>query len=277
MVLPKLPRNKLENLDAAHADAVDMFHKFIDEPLTATLCKRLAHNLHFALKNSPNPDRIFQTLMQYENKVLTNKWCNLLARQLIARKDELDIGVLHLFDTPTRDEWVALEAYSVEHCPWRNGQAGVQVTFYCLTGHPAGHLLKKKFPEPWMAWLAYQIGYSRKLPYDYDVERFVGLRFWGYLTTSDRNPLELDFEDWRVDPKMKRSNLAILRRRMRFEVDLDSVRENTIGQYSCPFDKDIYCSECRCTIWECNASYNRERVYVGRPVLDREPSGHREP
>lgn len=268
MALPKLPRNQLQAVDSLHLELLDLFQKFVGQELTAELCKRLAYNLQFLLGPSSERDLIFQTLMQYERRMLTARQADILARQLAARKRELEDGVLQLFEELVREEWVAMEVYRVEKCAWRETQAGVLLSLYCLNGHPAGHILQKKFPEPWMAWLAYQVGYSRRLPYDYEVKCFTGLRFWGYLVASKWNPRELDFRDWSVDTKTKKYNQQILRRRLRLDLDLESVREDTLGQYSCPFDKYIYCSDCRCTVHECSASYIRERIDVRRPPVD---------
>ena len=262
---PKLPRVNLDKLDASHSDFVKMFWRFSGEKLTSELCKRIAWNVEGALEVSAN--LCYQTLMQYEGKVLDSKWCALLARQLVARQDELDVGVLQLFDRPIRDEWVALEIYKLTACQWRDHGQGMLIDLYCLTGHPAGHTLKKKFPEGWLSFLAYRIGYSRTVRYEHDPQELVGLRFWGYLLAARRDPNDLDFEDWKIDVKLKRDNQSILRLRHRFDVAPEKLSgEIESAKYSCPIDSDNYCSQCECSVDSCRAAYNRERMYVDRVV-----------
>jgi len=265
MALPKLPRVKLDELDYLHEDLVSMFLRFEGKKLTPELCLRLARNLSFALEGGVNVDHAFQTLMQYENKELNKHWSSLLARQVVARQYELAGGPLQLFDKrPVRDEWVALEIMSSKPCDWRGKPAGIELTFYCLTGHPAGHLLAKKFPENWIAYLAYRIGFSRRLRYNYETWTLEGLRFFGYLLGAKRDPADLDFEDWVVNPAVKRANQLIIKKRQRFEVETGGMSEDKQQEYSCPFDLEIYCSDCRHSTNECIAVPRRGLVKHGQ-------------
>lgn len=271
MASPKLPKVDLAQLETLHLDFFRMFQRHIGQPLEGGLCRRLAMNIHYALDS--DPEAVFQTLMQYQGRELSTYWCRLLSWQLVGRRAELQAGPLQLFEHPIRDEWVPMEILSLRPCIWRTDQNGQYLDFHCLSGHPAGHTLSKKFPENWLAWLAYRIGYSRRLRYEYEPEEMTGLRFWGYLRAVEDSE-ELDFDEWDVDRQCKQYNQRILKRRRRFDVDLDRMTETQAEEYSCPFDHDHYCSECTRSVTECMASMNRERTDVGGPVLDRETASH---
>jgi len=260
--LPKLPRNKLGDIDFFHDDFIKLFHHHAGERLSPDLCKRLAWNIEGAVDASRN--HVYQTLMQYEGRVLNDRWCNLLSRQVVARLGELKSGVLQLFDRPIREEWVALEVYQVDACEWGDNQPGVLMNLYALTGHPAGHVLQKKFPESWLSFLAYRIGYSRRIQYDQEPHMLTGFRFWGYLKPSQRDPNELEFDDWQIDAKLKKANQSIIKLRHRFDMEPERIPDGKEDEYSCPIDSESYCSECSCSVRECCAAYNRERTYGSR-------------
>ncbi len=268
--LPPLPRSKLVSLDPLHYDFLAVLHRFRGQVLTTGLCGHLARNFSAAL-DDVSETNVFQTLLQYVGHELDAYWSSLLARQLVARKEELEYGVLQLFTKPLRNEWVALEVYKATACVWRENAKGVYLHLYCLTGSPAGHVLRKKFPETWLAYLAYQIGYTRRMQYDYEPTSLTGLRLWGYLLAAPGQQGELGFEDWKVDAGMKAYNQSILKLRARFDIDLDRIPESKLEEYSCPIDADHYCVQCHCSVQQCIAAYNRERVYVEPgPSVDRE-------
>ena len=259
-MLPRLPVNRLGALDRAHKELQRACARHIGAPLDRESCRKIALTAHFLVEQETlSVDMLYQTLLQYEGRVLTNEWCDLVTRQIVARASELGMP-LQLFERPIRDEWVALEVHNAEQCAWRDTSAGVLLTFYCLTGHPAGHRLSKKFPESWLAWLAYRIGYSRRLPYDYDYTQLIGLRIWAFLLRAQQGRTGLDFEEWKIDPRVKKTNQSILRKRMRFEVDLSRIPDSQLEDYTCPFEYEHYCSECQQTDNVCVASYHRGAI-----------------
>ncbi len=260
------PPIRLPKLDALHSDFVRMFARFEQSVLDGSLCRRITSNVHMAL-NDPriDADHLFQTLMQYEGRQLDDKWCDLLARQIVARQEELRAGVLHLFERPIRDEWVPMEIYEVEECEWRDRPEGQALTLYCLAGHPAGHRLVKRVPENFLAFLAYRVGFNRRMVYEHEPKCFVGFRLWGLLKVGRGD--ELDFEEWMVDSPMKKWNQTIHKRRSRFDVDTWQMSDARAAEYSCVYDEQHYCSECRRRVDECVAVPNRERTH-GRPVQD---------
>lgn len=266
MSLPPLKAVDLEKLSCAQLDLLRMFRRFDGESLTLQLCQRIAHNLHFALDVPPNS--VYQTLVQYEGTELTGEWPALLAQQLVARQEELVEGLLQLYTRPVRDEWVALEITEVRESLWRDEHPGIEMGFLCLTGHPAGHRIRKNFPERWSDWLAYQLGFSRRVQYDYDISKFVGLRLYGFLKANLEDSSALDFEDWRVPAKVLQQNKLVIYKRMRFDVEPHLQTD----KYSCPFDYEHYCSECQRGFWECPASPDRNRSINERvrPHVDAE-------
>ncbi len=273
MGLPRLPRLPLAEYDALHADFVRMFRKHHDSSLTRELCHVLAHNLHFAFDTDVLVDDIFQTLLQYVGHPLDDRWSDILARQLVARQKELRLGVLQLYERPSRDEWVPIEVRRLTPCVWREDRNGQFMELYCLGGHPAGHTLKKKVPEAWLSYLAYKVGFSRNMPYDQDPYMFVGLRFWAYLQAARRGANDLDFEEYQLGSQLRSHNRLIIARRSRFDFRPGSEPRDC----SCPFDLDCYCSDCTHSVDECVASYLRERTYVRQPRLDGETASVGEP
>lgn len=254
------PPIKLQALDALHSDFVRMFAKFEGQVLDGPLCRRIATNVHLALDDTRiDGDHLFQTLVQYEGRQLDPRWCDLLARQIVARRAELRAGVLHLFERPIREEWVPLEIYTVSECEWRDRPEGYALTMYCLAGHPAGHRLTKKLPEAFFGYLAYQIGFNSRMRYDHRPERLVGFRLWGLLKAGRGD--ELDFEEWAVNASMKKWNQTIHKRRIRLDVDTWQMSERRAAEYSCAFNESHYCSECGRRVGECIAVLNRERTH----------------
>lgn len=273
MGLPRLPSISLASVDSQHVDFVRMFRNYHNQRLTRELCHILAHNVHFALGEAYLVDNIFQTLLQYVGEPLDDQWTDILARQLAARKEELKGGVLQLYECPLREEWVPLEVYSLIPSVWRETRDAQILNLYCLAGHPAGHRLQKKLPESWLAYLAYQIGFSSRFRYEYEPTEFIGLRFWGFMKRPARGREELDFEQYKASGQLEEHNRLIIARRQRFNFQPDALPRNC----SCPFDLDCYCSDCRHPVEVCVASYDREQTYVKRERLAAETTNYREP
>jgi hypothetical protein len=279
MTVPAIPKIKLGVIEARVKAVLGAIMQGTPEPWDYARCQRLALSLHYIIDERDVPTgHIFQTLVQYCGRPVDLRWAAVLAWQLVARSFELKLGALQPYENPIRDEWVPMEIYGATPAPWREDKRGQLLTLHCLAGSPAGHRLRKKFPEDWLAFLAYRIGYNRRIQYDHEPKDLLGFRFWGYLKVPKTGATdELDFEDWQVDKQTKTHNVAILRLRKRFELDLEKVSEDNIEQYSCPFGYDHYCSSCHRTAASCIAAPNRERVDVGRPLVDGTPTGDPEP
>jgi len=255
----KLPRLRLGTIDKTHDRAVESMGRFSGRYLTREICKPLAMSFSLLLNSEETPD-IYGTLVQYEGMMLTPEWIDLVSRQLVARKEELGGGPLRLFERPIRDEWVPLEVYSIKPCVWRDNDPGQMLQFYCLAGHPAGHHLQKKLPERFLSYMAYKIGFSRRIQFDHDPLQMIGLRFWGYLLADTEESSDLSFENWDVSNDVLKHNRTIIKLRNRFELDTEDD--------TCPFALDHYCSECPRSVNECPAAIHRERYARGHIVDD---------
>ena len=114
---------------------------------------------------------------------------------------------------------------------------------FAMTGQPAGHVLRRKVPNTWLNWFAYQVGYSRAMQYDQVPQHFVGLRFWGFLKPKPESG-EVEFTDWQLNPAFKKHNKAIIKLRTRFEHN----------KVDCPKGFTHQCLECPQRRSECPAS-----------------------
>jgi len=259
---------------------LQLFGEYYGQPLSRDACHRLADlickSIEF-LRGVRNT--VVQTVLQYEGAVLSRRRARILARQLAARDSDLKKGPLQPFERPIRDEWVPMEVSRTEPCVWREDEEGYILHLFCLAGHPAGHLLQKKVPETWLAWLAYQIGFSKKVPYTYEPEMFIGLRFWGYLLAEESEGSGLlTFERWDISLKFRKYNRTIILRRSRLDLGLDDYDGETGRklEHSCPFDFEHYCSECSVDVNDCVASYNRDVLNDGAARgVDRRETGVR--
>lgn len=188
-----------------------------------------------------------QTVLQYVGEKPTVELLRLLAAQFAARHNELLIGPLDRFGTAVITEWILLKVLRVQQAVWRETSPGAELLFECVTGKPAGYLFKKKLPDGWLSYLAYKIGFSRRLIYPDDARYLVGLQFWG-LTVSAEKAESLDFSDWDVDAKSRKYNQHIIKLRLRNEINQD---------IDCPFDYSDECISCTKTVSQCEAAFLR--------------------
>jgi hypothetical protein len=253
----RYPAINLRKLDAACSEVAAFLRLAEGEPLSPELIRRLLKGASYAADYNIPPVNFEQTLAQYSGKVLNASWRKLLARQIAARRDELMVRPLLPFDRPTRPEWVPIEILSLEETVWNETKSGHQLTFFCLAGTPAGYTLKRKFPTRWLAWLAYQIGFSRRVMYQDDPQVFIGMRVWAHIAPSTDPSQTMDIVDWDVSSAMKKHNRIIAYRRMRFDLRPSLTRDGDPGSGACPYDLDCYCRECTHTSASCEASYNR--------------------
>lgn len=253
----KTPANKLLLVDCVHREVFAMFCKAQEKTVTPDVCRRWAVSLQLGWESfeKVDGDYLLQTLMQYEGRKLTRRWADIFSRQLVARVGELMSGVIHPYEFPCRAEWIPMEIYSVRQVPWHHGAVGQELQLYCLAGHPAGHVLPRKVPDRWLSWLAYQVGFSRRLPYT-DPQNLTGLRFWAYAEPADDPPVYA-INKWSVDVKMRRGNQGILKRRLRLEIEPEKIPDGEEEMYACPRNHPWYCHECLESVAVCNASCKR--------------------
>ena len=180
-----------------------------------------------------------------------------LAYQLVARRDELANGPIVKVTRPTRSEWIGIEITGVELTEWRGDQPGVTLRLLCRTGQLAGVTVSRKFPIGWLSFLAYQIGFTRRLQYDPDnPAMLVRLRMRARLVWSEQDR-PVDFDQWALDREATKHNRLIIARRTRFDVQHKRF-EDSKGEplaHVCPFDYDHDCGACQVSHTECPAVY----------------------
>jgi hypothetical protein len=206
-------------------------------------------------------DNLYQTLLQYADKPLSVGLCHTISRQLAVRRSELGSSVIQACPAPVYNEWIPVEIYRMDKCSWMDGKPGVSISMYCLGSSVAGNMLVKRVPESWVSFLAYNIGFNRRLQYDYNPKQLIGLRIWSYVIPNPEKPDLMDFADWGIDPQMRKHNRAIILKRNRFEIEDDGS-----GNCSCPFDYEHYCHDCSKTSCDCIASIIRGMKY-DQPIV----------
>jgi hypothetical protein len=195
-----------------------------------------------------NRKHLLTTLSQYLGKVMTPRTANSIARQLAGRFAELHIMPLPVFQV-VAPGWVALEIIAAKPVPWRETDYGHLFTLYALTGSMAGVTFDKKFPDSWLRGLAYKLGYSRRNTYSDNGADLIGLRFWGSIALSERDPRIPEIVDVATSSAVLKHNRLIVKRRTRLEKDLD--------EDPCPEASESPCAECPRTAQECAASHHR--------------------
>ena len=255
--MARYPSINLKKVDKTCSEVYALLNLARGRPLDSTLISKFIDGIDYALVDHIPSEYIQSTLLQYVGKSLTPAWCQLLARQLSARKDELKVRPLLPFDRPTHTEWVPIEIIKLTDTVWNETKSGQLLTFFCLAGSPAGYTLKRKFPTRWLAWLAYQIGFTRRMMYQDDPQIFVGMRVWALIGPSEDPQQTMDITDWDVSPAMKKHNKTVAYRRLRFDLKPSLTREGEPGYGACPYDLDDYCHACPKTASECAASYKR--------------------
>lgn len=192
-------------------------------------------------------DNAAQTCLLYKGEKTTIELFRVIAAQLAARRDDLIIGPLDRHVQMLYAEWIPMEVLRVQQAVWKGTLPGAELTLECLGGKPAGYIFKKKFPENWLGFLAYRVGFSRVFEYNDDPRHFIGLRFWGMVVSSE-DPGAIDFSDWDVDKQCKAHNKSIIRLRLRNEITRD---------VECPFDFQDDCILCEKSQSDCIASFHR--------------------
>ena len=249
-----LPRIKVDRVVALAGEFGRSFlRRYTTQPVTEEGAQHLA--LQFVeLADRPFAYRgVHQTLRQLVGHPVTLPQAARLGWQIAGRLDDLEAGPVPLFESPVANEWVALEIQGVGAARWPDGRPAVDLTLFPLTGTPAGFQFVRRVPEGWLRFLAYQIGYSRRVEYPDEPRYLVGLRFWAWTVSGEEG---LDMSKWAMDPAIAKANRLILRLRHRFD---------TTYETECPRDLDIDCWDCTSSLNECPAAYRR---YAGQPPGD---------
>ncbi len=240
------PSVKLDKILAKAAAHRGFFAPRRGQVLTSNLAALWAQEITYAEKGSDAfGDNLRYTLLQYVGQAIDDAFIHLLSRQIAARQKELRFHMLVAYTKPLAPEWVAMEVASLRPAAWRGDKPGVELVLEALTGHPAGHQLRHKVPRSWLSFLAYRVGFTKRMQYDDEPRLFVGLRFFGYLKPQPDSS-ELSFDEWHISARLKAHNTTIIRLRTRFEHDVD-----------CPNGFDHDCWACPKRISECPASYHR--------------------
>ncbi len=241
------PLIKLKPILAAAADHARLLRVRLGEVVTDQLAVHWAEEFAAALRaNAAKQERLRCTFAQYVGSKIDDHFVHVLSMQIAARESELGSNMLVVYDRPARPEWVALSVTSVKPAVWRDDKPGVEFTMEALSGHPAGHTLHRKFPRNWLNFLAYKVGFSRRIQYDDEPRLFVGFRFLGYLRPRP-DSTEVDFDAWFITTALKKHNVEIIKLRTRLEYD----------KAECPFHFEHQCYNCPKRLNECPASYLR--------------------
>ncbi len=242
--LPALPTFKVENIARTAVDLADLFNVRLGQVVTHEISLRWAQEVAILLDCAKvQVNYLVETFRQYVGQKIDRPFVRLLSEQLAARERELETGPLMDFVQPTKTEWVPIEVLDVEQTSWRDNKPASLFTMRALGGHPAGHILRRKFPNSWLNFLAYRVGFSRRFLYDLEPRHFIGLRFWGYVVPQEGST-EIVFEDLNINPAFRKTNQQIIKLRTRFEHDAAE----------CPFDYHHTCFKCTVEKSQCPAA-----------------------
>lgn len=216
------------------------------ETLTAAGARKAAQALAGSVLKGVSKNHLFDTLLQYEGYTLDARTLDRIAGQVAGRHEELRKGPITPYENPVVSDWVAARVVRMEDTVWRDDEAGQLMHMLVEYGHPAGNVLVRKVPESYLRYLAYQVGFSRRVLYDEDPRHFVGLRFWMYM---DVDPEQLSYRitTYRLNSAMAKHNRWVVRARMRFMIDLP--------EDPCPIEREFPCWDC--TNVDCPAFVNK--------------------
>ncbi len=241
---------ELKKVEKKSADLFSAFLPFENTIITKDIARQLARRADYIFDKYEIFENAYPMILQYESQILTVKTADLLSRQIAARVLELEARVLPVFRNIVSPEWTPMEIVAIKEAIWKDTEKGHQFSFLCLSGTAAGHTIVRKFPEKWLSFLAYQIGFNKRMNYPYEPKIFLGLRISGLLVPSQRDEGQTDISEWQISKPMKKRNVGILKLRTRYD---KLHREGP----ECPKGLDNDCSECMKTSTQCDASYIR--------------------
>ena len=251
---------ELKKVEKNSANLLSAFLPFENSIITKDVALQLARRADYILDRSDIFENVYPTILQYESQVMTAKTADLLSRQIAARLLELEARVVPVFQYIVVPEWTPLEIIAIKDAVWRDTEKGQQFSFLCLSGTAAGHVLVKKFPEKFLSYLAYQIGFSKRMNYNFEPKVFLGLRISGLLVPSQREEGQTDISEWQISKNMKKRNVDILKLRTRYD------KLHKEGP-ECPSGLDNDCIDCMKNSNACPASYIR--MINGRSSMDK--------
>jgi hypothetical protein len=242
--LPKLPRLKVDDIQLTRHSIQHLMRQRLGETLTPRTLTGIGQGIAEIL-DSNKPEHVIQTMIQYSGRALDQQLLDTLTGQIAGRESSLSEGPLVAYQRPTRAEWIAVEVQSLKPVLWQEDKPGVQFMLHCFNGHPAGHQVKHRFPESFLYYFAYRLGFSRRVEFDGDARHFIGLRFWGFMRPLPDSE-EVRFEEWDLCPAFRKHNRGIIYLRTRHDA------ENPKAE--CPHDYEHHCFECSVRRTECRAS-----------------------
>ena len=248
--LPKIPKFDLSATQDRQAWVAESLTARMSGEVNVNSAAQIAAHLNAAFDDDIPAQHIYDTIAQYQGRVVDPGLIHILSWQIAGRYDELRESPLALYTHPERAEWVPVEIIGVAKTTWKSSGRGVALHMRTLAGHPSGHTLVKKVPETWLAYLAYQVGFSKRMRYPDEPWVFVGLYFCGYLV-PDEDTDQLSFEAWGMTDGMKKTNTAIIKPRIRFEFD-----KGIPKGFECPEDYDYFCNECPVRRTVCPSAIN---------------------
>lgn len=249
----------LKKVEKFSAKLYQAFIPFENCIISKDIARQLALRADFIFDKLEIFNNVFPMILQFESQTLTATVADTLSRQIAARIAELEARVIPAFGGIIVPEWTPLEIIDIKDATWKEDQRGQQLSFLCLSGTAAGHVITRKFPEKWLAYLAYQIGFNKRMNYNYEPNVFLGLRISGLLIQSQRDEGQTDIQEWRISAHMKKRNVGILKLRTRYD------KLHKMGP-DCPSGLDNECKDCMKDSKQCEASYIR--INNGRSKLD---------
>ncbi len=252
--LPPVPRMKLGGLLATQQALYSSFCNHLGDELLPHKLPGLCQRIVLTLGWGGSPDHIMETLRQFGGRKLDQKLAYQLSFLFSSREGELHRGPIVVVESFVTPEWIAVEIRGVEEVGFQTKHGvkpGVEFTMLIMTGHLAGQVVQRRFPTSWLAYLAYQVAFSRRLRYDYNPKHFLGLRFWGYVDPNVGQ--EWRFTDVAIGPSPKdpesktkpggellKHNRQIVKLRTRFD----------FNKAECPYEYPHECFDC--TVEKCN-------------------------
>lgn len=196
--------------------------------------------------------QIRQTLLQLVGQQPSKAQLTRLGWQLVGRQEEMDRRPIPMVDAPAANGWVAVRIDSISDISWADDKPGYKLSLFAMTGTPAGFKLDRNVPAGWSRFIAYKVGFSRRMEYQDTPEHLVGLYMWAFIVSKPEGKLEM--EAWEMDDKLLKHNRAILRLRNRHFLS---------NPPECPFELDNECVDCTRSTHECIASQRHpDNAYI---------------
>ena len=188
------------------------FYPWLGEKLDTVVMSCLADDLviDFGYRLPCQRLAVIDTFVAYQGKVLTKELAVLLSLQLVWNSDALERGrALTKFTAVPQRTWLPFIIKNISSIE-RFGQQLAQLHLTCIGGFAAGYQVQKSVPWNFLRYFAYQVGYTRRRPYD-EPAQLLQLRFAGLIEPSDSD--ELDFTHYKLNAGMKRSNKLLVHER----------------------------------------------------------------